>query len=298
MILCREYDTPAGALCVEVRKSEDWPYGDHVPFIDDHMTPRSLKFIIEEPRDLEALQYLLVPTPRDDIEAFREYAAKAKAFARKHGIATLGGWGVGADMLAWLTGLEQVIYMGVDQPEFLRALTDMIAAWNRERMEVVLDAGVDMFVRRGWYETTDFWSPALYREYLRPVLKDEAALAHSKGARFAYINTSSNLPLLADFAEAGVDVLLGVDPAQGDGDDMATIKESIGSHVALWGGVNGFLTVEMGDEADVESAVNEAFDTLGPGGGFILSPVDNVTDSSPATWRNVAAFIEAWKARR
>ena len=65
--------------------------------------------------------------------------------------------------------------------------------------------------------------------------------------------------------------------------------------MCLWGGVNGFLTVEMGTKTEVQEAVCNAIRTLAPGGGFILSPVDNVRDTSEHAWKNVRALIEAWK---
>ena len=40
-ILHKVYETPAGTLCTSVDKSEDWPWGDHVPFIEDFLIPRS-----------------------------------------------------------------------------------------------------------------------------------------------------------------------------------------------------------------------------------------------------------------
>ncbi|MBI3923028.1 MAG: hypothetical protein HY318_16530, partial [Armatimonadetes bacterium] len=61
--------------------------------------------------------------------------------------------------------------------------------------------------------------------------------------------------------------------------------------------VNGFLTVERGTPREIEAAVHQAIDILGPG-GFILSPVDNVRDPSDEVWRNVEVFIEAWKQCR
>jgi hypothetical protein len=34
------------------------------------------------------------------------------------------------------------------------------------------------------------------------------------------------------------------------------------------------------------------------GGGFILSPVDNVRDDTPNAWKNTHKFIETWKKYR
>ena len=298
VVLCKEYQTPAGTLRAEVSRSDDWPYGDHVPFLDDYIAPRSLKFVVERPDDLDPLKYLLTAPTDEDIADLRAYAARAKDLADRHGLLTTAGWGVGADMIAWLSGLQNAVYLCTDQPEFLHALIDTITAWNRRRMEVMLEAGVDLFIQRAWYETTDFWSPQAYREYLLEPLKGYAALAHSAGARFGYINTSSNVALLDCFVEAGVDVLIGVDPCAGEGRDMSTIKQALAGKVALWGGVNGFLTVEMGSREDIDRAVERAIEVLAPGGGFILGPVDNVRDESAQTRQNVLVFIEAWKRLR
>ena len=58
-----------------------------------------------------------------------------------------GGWGVGADMIGWLSGLTNMIMLTRRQPEFIRALLELIAAWNRARMQVVLSAGVDLYIK-------------------------------------------------------------------------------------------------------------------------------------------------------
>jgi uroporphyrinogen decarboxylase len=97
------------------------------------------------------------------------------------------------------------------------------------------------------------------------------------------------MPLLDQIAELGVDVLIGVDP-QGWALDMT--KGKLGGKVCLWGGVNGHLTVEQGSAEDVRREVREAIETLAPGGGFILSPVDNVREFTPAIRENVLALID------
>jgi hypothetical protein len=67
--------------------------------------------------------------------------------------------------------------------------------------------------------------------------------------------------------------------------------------MCLWGGVNAFLTVERGTTGDIHDAVNGALEALGPD-GFILSPVDNVRDTSEEVWRSTLALIDAWKGMR
>lgn len=291
-LLVKEYHTPGGVLRAEVRQTADWRWGDHVPFLDDYIIPRSRKFLIEADDDLEALQYLLVdPAPRE-IAAFQEEARPMLAFAHEYDLLVTGGWGVGVDLVGWIFGLENMVYAIYDRPAFLHRLLDIIAAWNRRRMEVVLDAGIDLFIKRAWYENCDFWSPARFREFIAPVLQADAALAHVRGAKFGYIITSNCMPLLADIRAAGVDCILGVDPHCWD---LEAAREKTGGQVTLWGGVNGHLTVENGTPDQVRAEVRRAMEALAPGGRFILSPVDNVREDSPKARQNVAAFINEWQ---
>jgi len=293
-LLHRQYVTPAGTLETIVRRTQDWPYGDRVPFFDDWLCPRSAKFLVTGPDDLPALAYLFPEPSAEDIDALNVEAERARTFCDGRGVLWETGWGVGAEALAWLCGFENMILFALEQPAFVEQLLDLIGHWNRKRMEVVLDARVDLFVRRGWYEGTDFWSPALFRRFIHPHIKREVDLAHQAGAKFAYIMTSGMMPLLDQFLEIGFDVLIGVDPIQGKGTSLAEAKEKLAGRIALWGGVNGFLTMERGDEAEVRSAVEQAMRILAPGGGFILSPVDNVTLNTDVVWRNVFRLIEAW----
>jgi uroporphyrinogen decarboxylase len=106
--------------------------------------------------------------------------------------------------------------------------------------------------------------------------------------------TSGVMPLLDMLLEAGVDVLIGVDPLMG-GADLRLMRQKVNGRMCLWGGVNAALTVEKGSPEEVREAVKEALDILAPGHGFILSPVDEVDDPSEHTWNNVQVFIEAWK---
>ena len=95
-----------------------------------------------------------------------------------------------------------------------------------------------------------------------------------------------------------VRVLIGQDPVQDTRVDFPYTKQKLGGKICLWGGVNGFVTVEQGTPDDVKTAVEHAIDVLSPNGGFILSPVDNVATDSEQTWQNVRVFLDTWKANR
>ncbi len=291
-ILVKQYHTPAGILRSEVRQTEDWRYGDHIPFLDDYLSSRSLKFLVESSQDLDQLAYLLVkPTP-EEIAGFQSLSRPSIDFARQKNLLLAGGWGVGADIFGWLYGLQNMLYAVYDQPEFISQCLAMFANWNRSRMEVVLSAGIDLYIKRAWYENCDFWSPTKFQQFLAPIIKAEADLAHQHGARFGYLITANSMPLLDQIAECGVDVLIGVDPMAYD---LALTKKILDGRVSLWGGVNGHLTVERGGPEEVRQEVRRAMQVLAPNGGFILSPVDNVRELTSQARENVLALIDEWQ---
>jgi len=293
-VLHKEYNTPGGRLTTSVRLSEDWPYGDHIPFVGDYQVPRAIKQLITVPKELDALQYFLTPPQGGDIVHFLREAEEARAFVKEHGVLLAGGWGVGMDMANWLCGMQNLMILTMQQPSFVADLLEMIHVWNMQRMEVVLSAPVDLYIRRAWYEGCDFVTPRFYREVILPRLKAEVDLAHERGAKFGYICSSGTKPMLDFHLEAGIDVLIGVDPVQDARMDLALLKERVGDRMCLWGGVSGAVTVEMGTEEEVRLAVRRAVETLGPA-GFILSPVDNITVDAPRTWHNIDVFMEEWQ---
>jgi uroporphyrinogen-III decarboxylase len=293
-ILHKVYDTPGGRLTTSVRLSEDWPYGDHIPFVGDYQVPRAIKQLITEPKELAALQYFLTPPQGGDMAHFVKEAEEARGFVKEHGVLLAGGWGVGMDMANWLCGMQNLMILTMQQPSFVADLLEMIHVWNMQRMEVVLSAPVDLYIRRAWYEGCDFVTPRFYREAILPRLKAEVDLAHEHGAKFGYICSSGTKPMLDFHLEAGIDVLIGVDPVQDTRMDLALLKERVGDRMCLWGGVSGAVTVEMGTEEEVRLAVRQAIETLGPT-GFILSPVDNITVDAPRTWHNIDVLIEGWR---
>jgi uroporphyrinogen-III decarboxylase len=293
--LIKEYETPDGTLRAEVPKTKDWPWGDHVPFLDDHMVPNSRVYLVDGPNNLPALRHLLVPPTQDEIEAYQDESQPYLDFANQHGLLVTGGWGVGADMVGWLSGLKNMIVMTYRQPDFLGELLDTIADWNLGRMEVAFSLPLDLYIKRAWYENCNFWTPDNWKKYLQSILQKEVDLAHQNGVKFGYLITSKAMPLIGSIIETGVDVLIGVDPREYD---LETLAKKAKGKLCLWGGVNGHLTIEGGTPDQVAQEVEYAMQSLAPLDGFILSPADNVRDHSPEVEGNVQKLIETWEKLR
>jgi hypothetical protein len=316
---CRQIDTPKGPLLSKTKQVGGWPKEGDFPLFNDWLVTRSKKPLVDPEQDLEKLKYFFGPFRDEDIEKLRESGKVAKKLADKYGLLQLGGWkgsidhnhppirrgnsdgGVmGCDCMAWLSGYEDIMVLSLTQPEIIAEYANIISEWNKQQISIYMDVtDCDIVWRRAWYETTEFWTPQAYRDIIAPTLKKEAELVHQAGNLYGYIITSAFLPLLDDIIATGVDVLVGLDPAQGKGTEIIDVKKrSSEKGMALWGGVSGAMTVELGTAAETRAAVIEAMDTLGTGGGFILSPVDNLREDTPNAQTNTEVFIDTWKNHR
>ncbi|NPV47896.1 MAG: hypothetical protein HPY69_13125 [Armatimonadetes bacterium] len=294
-VLVREYETPAGHLRHAVRQTEPEPPGwpvqpDHVPLIEDFNIPRAVEHAVSSPADIPVISYLFAAPDSAARHWFAERMAQVAAFAREEGVAVQAWSAFGMDGVVWLTGTEGAIMMALDQPEAFAQLVDLIAATDYARTELALTSpDVDLVVQRGWYSSTDFWSPALFDRYVFPHLQELAALVHRHGRKLAYVMTTGVEKLGPRLADAGVDLLYFVDPLQ-DGIDLAWAREHLADRMALVGGLNA-LTLGR-EPAVIHAAVQRALETLGPTGRFILHPVDALFPDTP--WRGVEAMIAAW----
>ena len=304
VLLCKEYATPAGTLRQVVRWTPDYDRGPvgpppcpgEVRLFSDHNVPpgRSKEYLISRPDQLGTLRKLLQPLQGEQRRAYIDDMRRRKAFCQEHGI-FLSGYlaGVG-DPMIWMSGVEAVLIAAMDQPDFLAEYAAVVAAWDRANLELMIEAGCDFIVRRGWYESADFWSPSLFETYLLPPLKAEVDLARQAGVVYAYCMNSGLNPLLAPLGEACPDILCNLDP-RAPGTDLDLVKKTLGGRMTLCGGVNNVQVLEHGTPADVQAAVRWAMDHLTAGGGFILAPGDSILDTGAVAQRNFDLMIEAWK---
>lgn len=297
-LLCREYATPAGNLLHRVRRDAPALPGwviqpQHVPLFEDYNIPRAARHAVTGPDDLPKIRYLLRDPSATQLDAYRARMRRVQAFAREAGVLVQGWSAFGMDGVIWLMGVEHAVLAAVTEPDFFAELLAVMADFDRRRTALMLDVGgVDLVVQRGWYSSTDFWSPALFRQYMLPHITSLAAQAHAAGARFAYVMTTGVGTLGADLQRAGVDLLYYVDPVQDATIDLASIRARLGD-MAVAGGVNSGVTLASGSAEEIRRAVQTAMSALAAPGGFILSPVDALFPDTP--WPAVETLIAAWR---
>jgi hypothetical protein len=300
-VLVREWRTPKGALRHEVRQTgeemgEGWTVQpDHVPLLEDFNIPRAERQLVCLPGDVERLAFCYRP-PNEAARAwFAARMAEVKAFRDANGIPVQAWAGFGMDAVVWFCGVEGAIMLALDHPKEFGELFDVITEADLARTELAAaHPGVDLVVERGWYSSTDFWSPALFDQFVFPHVQALAKAAHRHGKRFGYVMTTGVEVLGPRLADAGVDVLYFVDPLDPvqKGLSLERIRDLLPGTMTLVGGISA-LTLGSGDADEIRREVGHAMDILGPTNRFILHPVDAVFPNTP--WSSIETMIEAWK---
>ena len=300
-VMIRDYRLPGTTLRHAVRRTDETqPPGwvvqpDHVPLIEDFNIPRAVKHLVTGPAEVEAIRHLYRGPDADAQRKFRERMAGVRTFADREGVAVQAWAGFGMDAVVWFCGAEGAVMLALDEPRAFGRLFDIITECDLARVELAASTpGVDLVCGRGWYSSTDFWSPALFNEFVFPHVKMLAGAAHARGKPFGYVMTTGVQTLGPRLADAGVDVLYFVDPVQ----DRITVEQArdlLGGRMTLVGGTNA-LSLQSRDQDRIRREVRRAVEALKPTGRFILHPVDALFPDTP--WKGIETLIEAWKEFR
>ncbi len=300
-VMIRDYATPDGPLRHAVcRTGEDMGPGwviqpSHVPLIEDFNIPRAVKHVVSDPSDIAKLRHLYRPPDRQARDWFASRMAQVRDFAGRESVAVQAWAGFGMDAVVWFTGTEKAVLLALDEPRAFHRLLDIITETDLARVELAAStAGVDLVCERGWYSSTDFWSPSLFDEFVVPHVRQLAAAAHRHGKKFGYVMTTGVGTLGTRLADAGVDLLYFVDPVQ-DRITVEMARDQLGGRMTLVGGTNA-LSLASNDPDRIRTEVHRALDVLGPTGRFVLHPVDAIFPDTP--WAGVEQMIRAWKTHQ
>jgi len=288
-LACREYDTPKGTIRTVMRCTEDCRYEEGVPLVCDHNISRGVEFPVKDRDDLAKLAYLLKEPDKKDIALFRDEARSRKRFAAERGVLVCGYAGPGGDLAFWLCGADW-LYLAQDDPGFAEELTGMIYDRDTKCLEIVLEAGVDIVLARGCYETAPLWSPQFHEKLFAPGLQKKTTLAHQAGVKLSYFSTGEFTPHADTLVGTGVDAIEAVRPSAAGTNDMRVLKKRIGDRICLWGGVNPEEDIVRSTPGGVRRSVVDVILAAASGGGLILSTGGSIYDEG--CYENVMAFIE------
>jgi len=293
-VLHQAYSTPAGDLHASVQYSELWPCGEHIPFYSDFNIGHFIEPWIQNEADLACLaQVRQLSDERAVLDGVRTGFATAKTLADRYGLATLASAGSGLTGAQQLFGAEALCLMTLDQPGLVEAYVDYEHQINLRTLEVLGDLGVDMVRRNGFYETADFYGPAMLEHFLGTPLRREAKVAREAGMHMSYTVHTGVMAILDYLASLTMDSLFGIDPVF-KGVDLPSLHDELASATGLWIGPSSTYHLWEGPDA-TRQAVRDIFEAF-RSPGFVLAPC--VSAHSIMPWESSLAMIDEWQKLR
>ncbi|MDD5596784.1 MAG: uroporphyrinogen decarboxylase family protein [Victivallaceae bacterium] len=241
------------------------------------------------PRDIDKLLSWQISNPRID---FNELKKRVEAIHAIGCAAMAVGMVSDFETAFELRGREQFFIDIACREEWLNFFLDKITDAAVRDAESASRAGADIFgigddlgSQKGL-----LISPVTWRNLFKPRLKRiiDAVHNNSPATRFFLHSDGFIEELIPDFIEIGVDIL---NPIQPEVMDPAEIKKNYGKKLIFFGAVSVQQTLPLGTPEDVFAEVKLRMETIGCGGGYIMTPSHLLNEDIP--WENIAAFFEA-----
>lgn len=189
-------------------------------------------------------------------------------------------------------GMEHCLMDMMDHEPWLDVLLDWLTEGEILNARVAAEAGPDIFCMGDDVATQKgmLFSPALWHELFYPRYKRIVTAVKETNPHVAvFFHCCGNVTdIIPDLIDAGIDIL---NPIQPEAMDPAEVKRRYGKNLILWGGLGVQSTMSQGTPEDVERAVKNLMETVGAGGGYILSPAHMINPD--ISWENIVAFFEA-----
>ena len=143
-------------------------------------------------------------------------------------------------------------------------------------------------------QQTTVFSPQIYRQMIKPhQAKVIGRVKQAADVKVVFHSCGAVADLIDDLAEIGVDAINPVQVAA-KGMEPERLKRDFGDKMAFWGGIDTQRVMPQGDEEEVRCETRHIIDTLGEGGGLVLTAVHNIQPDVPPA--NVLAMYD--EARR
>lgn len=230
--------------------------------------------------------------PRVEDFDFSHIAPTAREIKAKDMAVSAGHIGLGYQMHNMLRGNENALYDVTDE-EYMRAYLDALGEFTFGYLEALLTAGngeIDVVRADDDMGTMErlMISPAMWREYYKPLWREAFAIVHRHGAKVWFHSCGYVMPLLEDLIEIGIDCWNPF-PEYVKDNDHQRLKALRKGRIALDGGVDHLIMVD-GTPQQVADATRRTLDTFAPDGGLLIGPSQVFTEDIPT--ENAIAFFE------
>lgn len=193
----------------------------------------------------------------------------------------------------YLRGLENLLMDYVENPDFASRLARVVMDYKRRILERAAEEGADILLTGDDYahRLAPIMSPAHFRQFVLPYLKECVDVAKAKGVPFIK-HTDGNLwPILDMIVDTGIDCLDPLEPIANM--DIGKVKEQYGDRIAVAGNVDCGELLSRGTPEEVVEAVKETIAKGSPGGGHIFASSNSIHPAVKP--ENYKAMVEAAK---
>jgi uroporphyrinogen decarboxylase len=194
----------------------------------------------------------------------------------------------------YLRGMENFLMDLLSDEEFACALMDRVVEIRIEMAKKFAKTGLDILMLGDDVSTQldMMFSPELWQKLIKPRLKKicTAAREVNPDILLFYHGDGNLASIIPDLIEIGVDIL---NPVQPECMDPVNLKKEYGDSLSFWGTIGTQTTMPFGTPTDIEEKVREMIQTVGKGGGLLISPTHVIEPEVP--WKNIIAFVEAAK---
>ncbi len=130
--------------------------------------------------------------------------------------------------------------------------------------------------------------PKYLRKYLFPWYKKMGKICREKRIGFIFHSDGDCTEVMEDLIDCGFHAF---NPIQPNAMNIVEVKKKWGKKLCLIGNINLDSTLTLGTPEDVRAEVYERIRTIGPGGGYMVSSSNSITDYVPP--ENMKALLDA-----
>lgn len=187
-------------------------------------------------------------------------------------------------------GMEALLWDFVRDPELVHGLARVTADATIATIRGAAEAGADVLLMEGDLAANKapIFSPAHFREYVKPYYAEIVTAAHDCGLPIVKHSDGNMWPLMEDLVEIGFD---GYNPIQPQCMDIAEAKAKLGARICLVGNIDCVEVLVSRGPDEVEDVVRDTLSVAAPGGGFILSSSNSIHPGVAA--ENYLAMVRA-----